>query len=243
MALDILAGKAVGFLGTTGTPAAISLTASWTVGSGGATYTPVTGDTVYVAYNIGGGAADVDVTMTTSGYTEITEVYPAGGTTNANLAVFRKKMGGTPDTTVTPGSTTNNGYAGTVVIYVVSGIDSTPEDVTPTTASGTATAKANPPSISPATTGAVVLVFGGGSATTGAVYTQSGSELSNFVSVLSGDTVDSMIGGGTFAWTSGAFDPVIWAGGTAGANDSWSAACIAVRPIIVSTSKFFAQIF
>jgi len=233
MARPVLQGrKNVTFNGTTTNPASISLTSGWTVGAGGATYTPVEDDVVYVGYSIGSSSdADRDVTIVTSGYTELADLFSNGSSQESNLGVFRKVMGATPDTALQVGPTGNNAFAGAVQVEVWSGVDTTtPEDVTTTTATGSGTDRPNPPSITPTTADAVVTVFGSGASGTGAAFTQSGSELTNFLSTNSADSTDATIGGGHFEWTSGAFDPVVWTGGANLGTNAWCAACVALRP-------------
>lgn len=237
MAIVLQGRKVISFVGDVTNPAAITLNTLWSQGAGGTNYTPVQGDVVYVAYAIGGNL-NIDVAMVTSGYTEVTDLYANGTSYDANLAVFRKVMGSTPDTSVQVGPTTSAQFAGAVVVEVWSGIDPTnPEDVTPTTATGTGTGRPSPPpAITPSTTGAMVSVFGAGAAQSGANFVQSGSELSNFVSATGADTVDVTIGAGHFVWTSGTYSPVNWIAGSAIASNSWAAVSIAHRPKSTNTN-------
>ena len=138
-------------------------------------------------------------------------------------------MTSTPDTTTTFGPTGNNADAGAMAVYVFRGVDSgTPLDVAAVTATGTATGRPNGASITPSTSGAIVVVAGGASAGTGATFTT--SDLSAFRTATSADTQDAMIGVGNYVWSSGAFDPAAWTGGTTNAADSWAAITLALRP-------------
>lgn len=242
MALVLQAAKTATQVGTSSNWS-INLTTGWTNGAGGASYAPVAGDVVIVAYAIGSANSDVDVTIVTADYVELADVYSGSTTNTANLGVYRKVLT-SGDLSVTLGPTTNVQWAGAAYVEVYSGADgTTPEDVTTTTANGTGTGRPNPPSITPTTSGAIVSVFGAAAAATGAAFTQSGSELSDFISANRTDTIDAMVGGGQFAWTSGAFDPVAWTGGTTGASDGWCAVCVAIRPASAPAAVPFSQGF
>jgi hypothetical protein len=234
MALALVAKKAVTFAGGTGAPSTIPLTSSWDTTYGSATYTPVEHDLVIVSYATGSGA-DRSIGVTTAGYTEAAELWANGSTCDTSLSVNYKRMGATPDTTLDLSPTGSAADAGSVIVEVWSGVDQTTAlDVAHATATGTATGRPDPPSITPVTSGARIVVVGAAAALNGAVFTQSGSELSNFLSVTQVDNNDSMIGSGDAAWTSGAFDPVAWVGGTTNAGDSWASVSLALRPAPVA---------
>jgi hypothetical protein len=227
--------KAVAITGSLSTDTNVSLTSGWEAGAGGANYTPAENDVVYIAVGVGH-TADVDVTITTSGYAELADLF-ADNTYDANFGLFRKVMGSTPDTSVDVGPTTSANASGAALIEVWSGVDpTTPEDVTPVTVTGTGTGRPDPPSITPSTAGSVVTVFGVGAALSGNALAQSGAELTDFLSINSPDGVDIAIGGGHFEWSSGAFDPVGWVGGATNISNSWVAASVALRPAPGSTN-------
>lgn len=229
MALSFVGGKVAVFAGTTG-GTNIVLT-DLTGGSGSA---PAAGDIVIVAYAVGA-QADRTIGVTTADYTEEQELYANGSTYDSNLSVSWKKMGGTPDTSVDVSGTGSSFNAGAVAIHVWRGQDpSTPFDVAETTATGTGTGRPDPAAITPTTAGAVVIVAGAAAAATGAAFTA--SELSNFFTDTSPDGEDAMVGLGSYAWTSGAFDPAAWTGGTTNAADSWTAVTLALRPAATSQS-------
>lgn len=229
MALSFVGGKVAIFAGTTSTTN-IVLT-DLTGGSGSA---PAAGDIVIVAYAVGA-QADRSIGVTTADYTEEQELYANGTTYDSNLSVSWKKMGGTPDTSVDLSGTGSSFNAGAVAIHVWRGQDATtPFDVAETTATGTGTGRPNPAAITPTTAGAVIIVAGAAAATTGAAFTA--SELSNFFTDTSPDGEDAMVGLGSYAWTSGAFDPAAWTGGTTNAADSWTAVTLALRPAATSQS-------
>lgn len=223
MAISYVGGKTVVIPGTTSTTV-VDLT-DIAGGSGG---DPLENDIVIVAYVIAS-TTDLDVAVTTSGYTEITELY-SNDTRDTNLAVFWKRMGSTPDTDVTLGQTTNVNFGGAAAIQVYRGVDlTTALDVTSTTATGIDTDQANPASITPSTSGAWVVAIGGGASTTGAIFTS--SDLSDFLTATSADNNDATIGMGHIGpWTSGAVDAAIFGGGENDVLDSWAAITLALRP-------------
>lgn len=229
MALSFVGGKVAIFAGTT-SETSISLT-DLTGGSGSA---PAADDIVIIAYAVGA-QADRSIGVTTAGYTEEQELYANGSTYDANLSVSWKKMAGTPDTSVNLSGTGSSFNAGAAAIHVWRGQDpSTPFDVAETIATGTGTGRPNPAAITPTTAGAVVIVAGAASAGAGAAFTA--SELSNFFTDTSPDGEDAMVGLGSYAWTSGAFDPAAWTGGTTNAADSWAAVTLVLRPAATSQS-------
>ncbi len=136
------------------------------------------------------------------------------------------------DTTIGFGSLQSSGNnAGLGIVFVYSGIDSvTPLDVTSTTATGIDSRHPNPPSITPVTSGAVIVAAGVGSA---GVSAQACSNMPAMLSqTFSGN---SWTGQGGMAhktdWTSGAFDPAVWTGGSDNNSDAWCAATVALRPL------------
>jgi len=221
--IEYVGGKVVALLGTITDPAAISLTDL----TGGLAAAPSEDDIVLIAYAIGAGV-DVDVTITTADYIEIADIR-ANDDNDANLGVFRKFMTATPDTSITVGPTTNATYAGAVAIQVWRGVNvTTPMDVAATTATGTNTGQPSPAAITPTTSGAFVIVAGAAAQPAGADFTS--SDLSNFITETSPDTIDATVGMGSFAWTSGLFTPATWGGSTSASTDSWAAVTLALRP-------------
>src|SRR5574343_1966894 len=104
-----------------------------------------------------------------SGYTSATQIDANGTTYDTSLNMSWKVMGGTADTTFTLPSTGNIADAQRWTVQVWRGFDTTNTfDVTIVSASGTATGRPNPGSVTPTTTGAVVGIIGAGAAATGA---------------------------------------------------------------------------
>lgn len=217
--------------GSTATTTDVSLTSLL----GGAAV--LEGDVVIVYY-AAGSTADRALTITTTGYTQIADLY-ANDTFDANLTVAWKRMGATPDTLVTVSATGATGDSGVVAIHVWRGVDSlVPLDGQPVTATGIDSALCNPPAITPTATGAVIVAGGaaahngGGSIAGIGGPTFSSSNLSNFVT-LSGPnaTNDVTIGLGSAAWTSGAFDPAAFTFSvTDSVSFSWAAVTLALLP-------------
>lgn len=172
-----------------------------------------------------GSTADVDLSVTTSGYTEIADLY-ANDTYDANISVGYKFMGATPDTDIARPAGT--GYA--LIAHVWRGVHSTnPMDVTPTTRTTIDTGVPTPPAITPTTAGAVVICLAGNALLSGpAGYTS--SQLSNFVSQTATGTRATAAGVGSFAWTSGTFTPTAWGGGSTNSGSSYAAVSLALRP-------------
>ena len=232
--------------GTTGSAqnggnVALSLTAL--LDAAGATVSAATDDLVVVAYTIG---AQVDSAMSVSeaGWTEQTELYIAGTTYDSNFAVYTKVMGGTPDTTVTVVGDANASNAVTAVAMVFRGVDTTtPLDVAIQTATGSGTGQPNPPSITPTTAGAWIVVCGSTAASIGIVFTvpaDLSATTNHFRSVTRADTNDSVTGIGIKTdWASGAFDPGVWTSGTTVSTASWAAATLALRPAAGAAATSF----
>lgn len=215
--------------GTTGTGAtsSFSVTLSGAL-TGGIGTSPIVGDVVVVAVTQYGPNVNSDLSI--SGYTELCDLY-SNNTYDTNLAVFYKRMTATPDTSFTIGSSYFNGSAPiAVVVHVWRGCNaSNPIDVTTTTATGTGSAVPNPPSITPATGGAVILAVGG--AASGASGFFSAPQLSNFVEENHITTFHAAVGIGSYRWQGGAFDPNAFtiSAGSDGLS-SWAAATMALRP-------------
>ena len=224
MAITYVGGKTATFAGTTSAQN-ISLTNL----TGGAASAPAQDDIVIVAYGVSG-VADRSIGVNTAGYTEEQELYSNGAGPDANLSVSWKFMGASPDTTVQVTGTGDAAEAGAVAIHVWRGVDlSTPFDVAETTATGTGTDRPDPASITPTTSGAIIIACGCGANLTGSAFTS--SDLSNFVTAASSDDNDATIGMGSIAWTSGAVDAAQFGGnGGAQANRSWAAVTLALRP-------------
>lgn len=130
---------------------------------------------------------------------------------------------------IVPG--TAGGSSGQAAIaYVFRGVDqTTPLDVAVTTASGSNTGQPNAPSITPSTSGAVVVaVHGAGNTAFAAPLTT--SDLSNLVQTQGNDTWPGQVAIGWYDWVSGAFNPAALGGGSISTSSSWAAVSMALRP-------------
>lgn len=184
-------------------------------------------DVVYVSVSYG--TAGGTETAAATGWTLVGATVRPAGSQKPNQGVLRKVMGASPDSsiTVTGPAGTQNTTAGIAIAF--SCVDTTtPEDgVTPTSATGAAGAP-DPPSITPATTGAWALICGaidiidvtGTGAPSGyANFTQvsanDNQDTSNYVATKSGLTASVAENPGTFT-------------GTTAAN--WTAFSLVLRP-------------
>ena len=191
-------------------------------------------DLVIVAYSICV-AADVDVAMTTSGYTEVADLY-SDDTLDSNLGVFRKFMGASPDATAVTTSPGGTQAACAAVAMAFRGVDtSTPLDVASTTATGVNTFHPDPPSIDWSTAGTWVVIAGGNghTLTSGWTYTFPTGYTTNAVNT---GIDDNTVGNSTTAgmgYKSAPADPenpgVMTQAGSDSASFSWAAVTMALR--------------
>lgn len=205
---------------------------------GGLSSAPIKGDLVVVAFSAGS-TADRAITVAgnNSGtYTQIAELYSVATTTyDTNLEVAYKVMGDTPDTslsfTVTTAAT-SDAYA--VAVHVWRFVDeTTPLDVTSTTATASGSALANPPAITPVTPGSYVLPIAAAAHASGAQYFLSPEDaVVTFFSNGGNSTNDVTVGIGAYReWTTGAYDPAAWRFSTTNpTSGSWAAVTVALRP-------------
>ncbi len=203
--------------------------------AGGLASQPADGDLIVVSYGTCDtsdaalgikDASDVDYTLVGS------ERY-SDDNYDANMRTAYKFAGSTPDTQVKI-SSSPQGYAGIIMVSVWRGVDpSTPLDVAAVQTSGINSPFANPGSITPSTSGAVILLFGAGATGTAAVPYSDPGDLTEFQSLdndQSGLGGRSTVGGmGYKTWTSGAFDAAQWVTG-GGSQFSWVATALALRP-------------
>ena len=199
-------------------------------------------DVVYAGYIIGS-TADRAMSISTAGYTELTEIY-SDDTFDANVAAYRKVQGSTPDSTFTcvgSGQAADTTYAAT---YVLRGVDTTtPEDATTTTATGINTLVPDPAAITTVTANAWVLLFAGASKfdTSG---TSAPSGYTNLISSGWGtDTNNCSLYAATREIASpGAQNPAAFAGMGADAQGAWGAVTIAARPASATPAVFAGSI-
>ena len=227
MALQYVGGATATKAGATSGNTTISLTAL----TGGIATSAQAGDVVIAGFATGSTADRTLLIQDPSGtaYTLVgSELYSNGTSYDTNLRVGLKELTAA-DASVTFGPTGNAADAGAMFVHVWRGEDETTIlDVTAVTATGTGTGRPDPGAITPSTNGAVIICIGAGAAATGAVFTA--AYLSNFRTATSVDTNDAMIGVGSVAWSSGAYNPAVWTGGSTVTSNSWAAVTLALRP-------------
>jgi hypothetical protein len=181
-------------------------------------------DVAYAAVATGA-TTDIDVTETGGTWTELADLY-GNDTTDVNMAVYRKVMGVTPDTSVTmDASAGTNIHVGIVV--VLRGVDTTtPEDATTTTLTAIDTGTPNNPSITTVTAGAWVLAFAAsseGDATVNAPlhYGDLRSQIGTNIAIVFSRRLCA---------ATGAEDPPAYSGIVGTTADSIAAVTIAARP-------------
>jgi hypothetical protein len=212
--------------------------ASGLLNAAGAQATLQQGDVVVCAY-ASSGTADLAMSTSSSGWTELTEIY-ANGTIDTNLAVYYKVMGASPDTSFVAVGPTGASNGTIAVAMAFRGCDGTPIDAgSLNTTDGTATSVPNPASTTPLTAGAWPVIVGAGVAGAGAAFTNPGdlsTTTNHFRSANHPETNDVAIGIGIKTdWASGAFDPGAWGGGNVNASNSWAAISFAIKPLAAVT--------
>jgi len=217
------------------TPGSSDYTLDLTGLSGGLASSAADGDLVLVHY---GAASNTNRTGSmvigaSQGWTATSSMF-ANETTDANGTGAYKFMGGTPDTTVDIGATSQSSSGVVVGIQVWRGVDpTTPMDQTQTTATADPSRTANPPSITPVTSGAVVSVFGfvAYAASDGDLTLGPTTGLDNALQETHVNTYALAAIMGSVNWSgSGAVDPsAVSITGTV-VGDSAAATCIALRP-------------
>lgn len=172
-----------------------------------------------------------------SGWTERNRVQQSGAFSYENLYTFYKKLTGADANVAITAEGTN--YALSVTIHAFRGVHtSTPFDVTSTTSQGNGNSNPDPPAITPSTTGAWIIVLGGGATrptTPGLNYNAPGdlSATTNHFRTIAtaGSNGNGQCGTGVKTnWTSGSFDPGAWSGGSNNSNSSWCATTHALKP-------------
>jgi hypothetical protein len=201
--------------------------------TGGASVSPATDDDVIICWSV---ASSTDKAPTApTGWTETENRYKDGTTYDTNLLIWAKRMGATPDTTVSLPGTGSTSDSVAYTVHCLRGIDATTRlDVASTYADGLATTNGDPAAITPSTAGAWIMVAMAGAAQTATNYSlpaDLSATTNHFQKAIIADTNDPCIGVGLKTnWTSGAFDPGAWSGGAAPAAGSWSAVTLAFRP-------------
>lgn len=229
MAIEYVGGRILNRAGAVSGTASVSLTSSLV---GGAHNSPRAGDLVLAIYTVAsGGDRALTITDGTNPYTLIGSELYADDIIDTNLRVAYKFMGATPDGSVIFGPTGDVAAAGNISVLVFGGVDpATPLDVAAVTATGANTGRPDPGAITPATSGVMIIVAGAAGVPT-SVPVFGSADLTGFNSVTNPATSASVLGVGRKAWTSGAFDPAQFTGGSTSTQASWAAMTLALRPV------------
>lgn len=194
--------------------------------SGGVASAPQAGDIVIacVAFN---NSIDRNIQCSTSGYTEVADLYASSGN-DCHLGVYYKVL-----TTAETSVAFNLGVAENAffVAHVWRNQNSTPLDVTSTTATSINSGVPNAPAITTATDKAVVIAIGAcaGSSTSTLSSLTVPSGMTNFRTA--GQTSFARIGiASSVVATSGSFDPPSFGGGNSSSVNSFCAVTMALRP-------------
>lgn len=189
------------------------------------------GDLVIVATGyVTVGGADGNPGVSTSGYTEIADLY-SNDSREAQFSVNYKLMGATPDTSVTCNGSGSASLGAAGIAYALRGVDqTTPLDVTSTTATGLDSSIPNPPSITPTTSGAYVVITGCGTSQNIELGVTPPTGYSNGAFVSGAQSTAVHVACASKEWTSGAEDPGAWTDWATSTVDAWAAATMAIRP-------------
>ena len=181
----------------------------------------------YVFVFGGHGTSGANAGVSTSGYTEETTT----SNTNQQVSFSYKKMGASPDATVTCIGDANADHAVAYVAYVLRGVDtSTPIDATTTTATG-ASGAPNSPSITTVTNNAAVISFGLSAVDDSITTAPTG--YGSKVSTAQSDIVScTAVGAIKSLATAGAENPAAW---TSFDSGEWTAYTVAIRPLVAGS--------
>lgn len=193
---------------------------------------PGSGDLIVVYFGAAGSSVlnEAPKDVSNNDYTQIATI-AATDTYGTALAAYYLFAGAAETSLLWKNTTESGSNAGAIYVSVWRNVDPvTPMDVTRTTATGINSVLANPPSITPATSGAIIIAGGAGGHNSG-VQTFSSSDLTGFESIGSDDTNDFTLGVGYHEWTSGAYDAAAFTfSASDNTNFSNAAITIALRP-------------
>lgn len=193
---------------------------------GGLGSAPIAGDLVVAAIAFKD-ATDRDITCTTSGYTELADLFQSA-TNSIQLGVFYKRLT-TAETSIAfnIGAAVNSYFA----VHVWRNVAATQPDATTTTSQGT-TAQPNAPSITTTIANAVVIAIGAGaaSATNPIASGPSGGYSNSNDAKIYDEVTAGIIMNSTFKRVPGAEDPPTFSSFNANVNNAVCAATVAIRP-------------
>jgi hypothetical protein len=223
--IEFVGGAITGKAGGTVSSNTVALSSGLT---GGIASFVSNGDLVIAAFGTAG-IADRTLSIkdgATNDYTLIGSELYVNSTNDTNLRVAYKFVNG--DTGTVFGPTGSSDEGGVTTVFVFRNVDqTTPLDVTVTTASDTNAIRPNPPPITPVTAGAFIVAVG----SCASASTTLTSGLSGFLTAVGSDVYDGNLGIGYYGdWTSGAYDPAAFGGPFSNTGDTWAAMTIALRP-------------
>ena len=183
------------------------------------------GDVVIVTNTVPINSFVFSVTSSSTG-TGYTQIVPTVETSLMSFGVFRRIMGATVDTQVRCLGSAVLADGDTAVVQIFRGVDqTTPEDVTPTSTTGSGTTP-NSPSITVANANCAILTCVGANENDTAVTAP--SSFLNQVDINANDTDPTT---SAMAWithtSTSAFDPASW---TSFLSSPWCSATVALRP-------------
>lgn len=194
-------------------------------------------DLVIVAYSIGDDDTDHDMFVITADYNEAADLF-SNDTDDANLGVYWKVMGSTPDTEVQVEGRGQTDSSVAAVCMVFRGVDTvTPMDVAVEPATGLNTMHPNPPSIDHNNPSGVWTVIAGSNShlqslgSTANPFTFPTGYTTNAVQIPGNDTTDTTVGMGYNSSPSDPEDPgTMTHSGTDSTGLAWAAVTMALRP-------------
>lgn len=207
------------------------------VAPGGGGVVPATGDFIMVWGVHAGTANNTGIrgaigSNASGAFTASTALQQGANDTSYCSSGLVHQIKGASDTTINVGGV--NGVPDTIgfIAIALRGVHATtPLDVTPTEATGIDTGKANAPSITPATAGALLLEFVGAAQAATAAFTAPSDMAAFFKNFEVNNGTDAALAVAVKNdWSSGAFDPAIMGGSTTALSDSWTAVTVALRP-------------
>ena len=212
-----------------------TVTVNLTALSGGAGSAAVAGDIVCALISLGqnNGTTFTDPGFATGGYTAINSSANGSTVRDVRGCCGLKIMGGTPDTSVSTDTVGSAVYGKVLAVQVWRNNNTTTQpDVAITVNNGTGTDTPDTGSVSPVTTGAIVLSMGA-SSMNAAVTPAAPSGYSNLVTNQKVGTTGSAVAAiSSKLWSgSGAEDPGAYSGYSGGSGLCWVGFTLVIRPV------------
>lgn len=202
------------------------LTVSLTSLTGGSGTAPQENDLVIVSFSVAS-ITNKNLYLVSEGYYRWCDLY-ANDTHDTNLWVFTKQMGVTPDTSVVVPPSGSVGDALTVMVQVWRPSNGNSVYLYPAMfvdSYDDGGGQPIPPAITPVIASyldkAQIICIGASADVVATDFTS--SQLSNFITVTSEGTHSSMLGGGSYEWSSGLFTPTKFGGGSVATTACWCA--------------------